>query len=91
MERFINRDFAAKIGQVILFRNLMDRECNYSLPSKVNGKFIYKDKCRRNVLIYKVRLSQCYDIYIDNTYQTFVKRTDGYFSNVERLLKNVKI
>ena len=32
----------------------------------------------------------CDAIYIGNTQQTFKKRMDGHFSNVQRLLKNRK-
>ena len=38
LSKLLNGEFAAKIGRGILSRDLMDRECNYSLPSKVNKK-----------------------------------------------------
>ena len=40
----INGDLAEKIGRGIISKDLMDRNCNCSLPSKVNGKCVYEDK-----------------------------------------------
>ena len=45
----LNGDLAAKIGQVILSVDLMDRECNFSIPSKVNSECVYEGKIRKNV------------------------------------------
>ena len=50
-----NRDLAAKIGQVILSCDLMDRERNCFLPSKVNGKYVYEGRFRRKCSIYEVK------------------------------------
>ena len=66
----------------------MDRECNCSLPSKVNGKCVYEGKCRSKCIIYQVECRKCDAIYIGNTQQTFKKRMDGHFSDLQRLLKN---
>ena len=73
VSRFLNGDLAAKIGRGILSRDLMDIECNCSLPSKVNGKLFYKGKRRRKCLIYEVKFSMCDAIYIGNTQNTFQK------------------
>ena len=56
--------------------DLMDRECNYSFLSKVNGKCVYEGKCQKKYLIYEVKCSMCEAIYIGNTQQTFKKRMD---------------
>ena len=64
------------------------RECNCSLPSKVNGKCVYKGKCRSKCIIYQVECSMCDAIYIGNTQQTFKKRMDAHFSDLLRLLNN---
>ena len=68
----------------------MDGECNCSLPSKFNGKCVYEGKCRSKCIIYEVKLSMCDTIYIGNTQQTFKKRIDRYFSDLQHLLKNGK-
>ena len=68
----------------------MDREYNCYLPSKVNRKCVYEDKCRSKCIIYEVKYSICDAIYIDNTQQTFKKRMDCHFSDLLRLLKNGK-
>ena len=78
------------IGQGILSEDLMDRECNCSLPSKVNGKCVYKGKCKNKCLIYKVKSSMCDTIYIGNTQQKLKKIINSHFSDILRLLKNRK-
>ena len=83
-----NGDLAAKIGRGIFSKDLMDRECNCSLPSKVNGKCVYEGKCGSKCVIYQVKCSICDAIYIGNTQQTFKKRMDGHFSDLLCLLKN---
>ena len=88
LAELLNGDLAAKIGQGIFSKDLMDRECNYSLPSKVNGKCIYEGKCWSKCIIYQVECSMCDAIYIGNTQQTFKKRMDGHFSDLLCLLKN---
>ena len=88
LAELLNGDLAAKIGRGIFPKDLMDRECNCSLSSKVNGKCVYKDKCRSRCIIYEVKLCMCDDVYIGNTQQTFKKRMDGHFSDLQRLLKN---
>ena len=90
LEELLNRDLAAKIGQGILSKDLMDRECNRSLPSKVNGKFVYEGKCQSKCIIYLVKCSMCEAIYKSNTQQTFKKIMDGHFYDLLRLLKNGK-
>ena len=90
LAELLNRDLAAKIGRGIFSKYLMDRECNCSLPSKVNGKCVYKGKCRSRCIIYEVKCSMCDAIYIGNTHQTFKKIMDGHFSDLLRLLKNGK-
>ena len=43
----LNGDLAAKTGQGTLSRDLMDRDYNCSIPSKVHGKYIYEDQSRK--------------------------------------------
>ena len=45
-------DLTAKIGQGIFSKDLMNRECNCSVPSKFNRKCVYKGKCRSKCIIY---------------------------------------
>ena len=44
-----NRDLAAKIGREIFSKDLMDRKCDCSLPSKVNGKFFYEGNADQDI------------------------------------------
>ena len=88
LAELLNRDLAAKIGRGIFSKDLMDRECNCSLPSKVNRKCVYEGKCRSRCIIYEVKCCMCDAIYIGNNQKTFKKRTDGHFSYLQRLLKN---
>ena len=87
----MNEDLATKIGQGILFRDLMDREYNCYFPSKVNGKCVYEGKCQNKCLIYKVKLLICDAIYIGNTQHILKKTMDSFspisyaFSKTEKL------
>ena len=83
----LNRYLAAKIGQELYSHDLMNRACNCSHPSKVNGKCACEGKCQRKCLIYEVKCRLCDAIYTCNTQQTLKKRTGGHFSDVKRLLK----
>ena len=74
----------------IFSKDLMDRECNCSLPYKVNLKCAYEGKYRYKCIIYELTCSMCDAIYIGNTQQTFKKRMDGHFSDLLRLIKNEK-
>ena len=87
LAELLNGDLAAKIGRGIFSKNLMDGECNCSLPSKVNRKCVYEGKFRSKFIIYEVKFSTCDAIYIGNTQQTFRKIMDGHFSDLQRLLK----
>ena len=49
LAELLNGDLTAKIRRGILSQDLMDRECNCSLPSKVNGEYVYKGKFRKKV------------------------------------------
>ena len=88
LAEILNRYLAAKIGQGIFSKELMDRKCNCSLPSKVNGKCVYEGTFRSWCIIYGVKRSMCDAIYIGNTQKTFKKRMNGHFSDLQRLLKN---
>ena len=84
----LNGDIATKIGQGIFSKDLMDRERNCSLPSKVKRKCVYEGKCQSICIIYEVKCCMCDAIYIGNTQQTFKKIIDGHLSNLQHLLKN---
>ena len=86
LAELLDGDFAAKIGQGIFSKYLMDRECNFSLPSKVNGKGVYEGIFWSKCIIYEVKCSMCDAIYIGNTQQTFKKRIDIHFSDILHLL-----
>ena len=88
LAELLNGYLAAKIGQGIFSKDLMDRECNYYHPSKVNGKCVYKGKCQSGCIIYEVKCCMCDALYMGNTQQIFKKRMYGNFSNLQRLLKN---
>ena len=90
LAELLNGYLAAKIGRGIFSKYLMDIECNCFLPSKVNGKCVYEDKCRSRCIIYEVKFCMCEAIYIGNNQQTLNKITDGHLSDLKCLLKNGK-
>ena len=67
LSKLIYEDFIAKIGQGILYLDLMDRECNCSNPSNITGKCFYKGRIWGECLIYEVKYPMCDAIYIGNT------------------------
>ena len=73
LAELLNGDLVAKIGRRIFSKDLMDRKCNCSLPSKFNRKCAYEGKCQSRCIIYEVTCSMCDAIYIGNTQQTFKK------------------
>ena len=86
----LNRYLAVKIGRGILSCELMDRECNCSLPSEVNVKCVYKDKFREIFLTYQVKFSMCEAIYIGNTHQKSKRIMKGHLFYTLYFLKMVK-
>ena len=88
LAELLNGDHAAKIGRGIFSKYLMGRECNCSLPYKVNGKCVYEGKCQSKRLIYEVKCSMCDAIYVGTTPQTFKKRMGVHFSDILCLLNN---
>ena len=90
LAELLNGDLAGKIGRGIVSKDLMDRKCNCPLPSKFNWKIIYEGKCQSRCIIYEVKFPMCDAIYIGNTQQTFQKRMDSHFSDLQRLLTNGK-
>ena len=88
LAELLNGDLAAKIRRGIFSKDLIDRQCNCSLPSKVNGKCAYEGKYQSRCIIYEATCSMCDTVYTGNTYKTFKKRMDGHFSDLQCLLKN---
>ena len=44
LDELLNGELTANIGWIIHSRELMDRACNFSNPSKVNGKCVFEGK-----------------------------------------------
>ena len=88
LAKLLNGDLEIKIRQGILSFDPMDRECNCSLPYKVNVKCVYEGKSWEKYLIYEVKCSIFEAIYIGNTQQTTKERTGGHFYYLLRLIKN---
>ena len=79
LDKLLNGDLAAKIGQGILSKYLIDIEFNCSLPYKVNINCVYEGKCQNKCLIYEVKCLICDAIYIGNTHQTLKKKNGRSF------------
>ena len=71
LAELINVDLAAKIGRGIFSKDVMDRECNCSLPSKFNVTSIYEGKYWSKCIIYQVECSTFEAIYIGNHSKDF--------------------
>ena len=88
LSELLNRDLAAKTRRGILFKDLMDRECNCNIPYKVIVKCVYEGTFRSKCLIYEVKFSMCNVIYMGNTQQTIKKIMNVHFSDLLRLIEN---
>ena len=75
LTELLNGDLAIKNRGGIISKNLMDRECKCSLPSKVNIKCLYEGKSWSKCEIYEVKWSMCDTIYKGSTHQTQNKLT----------------
>ena len=53
LAELLNGDLAAKIGREIFSKDLMNRECNCYLPSKVNGNMSTKVNAGQDILSMK--------------------------------------
>ena len=91
LSELLNRDLTTQIGWGVLSKDLMYREYNCSLPSKVNVKCVYKFKLRSKCLIQESKCSMCEAIYIGNTQQKLKRIMDSHLSDLLRLLKNRQI
>ena len=69
----INSYLATNIRRGVHYCDLMDRECNYLNPFKVNIKCIYEGKFRKKWSIYEEKFTMCDSIYIGNNQQTSKK------------------
>ena len=68
----------------------MDRECNCSLPTKVDGKCVNEGKFQEKMFnLYEIKCSMCEAIYIGNTQQKFKKILDVNLFYLLCLLKSV--
>ena len=87
LDELLNVDLTAKIGRGIIYRYLMDRECNCSIPLRSTASGSTEVNAGKN-LIYEVKLSMYEAIYIGSNQQTLKKRMDGHFSDILHLLKS---
>ena len=86
--KLINGDLATKIGWRILSCWLMDRDCNRSIPYKVNIKCVFEGKLRNKCLINEVKCSIYETVYIGNTEKTIKKILEDHFSIVQNIIRN---
>ena len=73
-------DLTGKLMKDVKSQDYMDRPCNCNKASKVDGKCIYGDKCRKCIVVYKCEYSICGMFYIGNTQNHIKKRMNEHFA-----------
>ena len=90
LAELLNGDLATKIGRGIFSKDLMDRECNCSLPSKVNGKCVYESKFWSKYIIYLVN-APCVTLFIQITHSRHKKNEGSFLRSPTSTQERIKI
>jgi hypothetical protein len=69
LHQVYQRDKEAKLMDGIHCGDCVDRPCNCSMVSQVNGECSFGGKCHHRFLIYQATCQVCHHIYIGNTQQ----------------------
>ena len=73
-------DLSGKLMREVKSVDFMDRPCNCSVVSKVDGKCIFGDNCRKSIVVYKCECTICGKFYIGNTQNHVKKRMNGHYA-----------
>ena len=67
--KHLQADLTAKLNHNILSLDFMDRECNRSKSTKIEGKCPYNGICWKTCIVYEATCRLCKYTYIGNTQQ----------------------
>ena len=84
-------DLNNKLTNKITSKDFMDLNCNCQTNSKVNGKCIYNENCRKSIIVYKANCKLCGCFYIGNTQQKLKQQMNTHFSEAKDLNNNDKL
>ena len=79
----------SKTIQDLASKVFLDKECNFNVTKKVNGRCVYGGECCGCCVIYKFTCKFCGDFYIGNTQNT-LKRVEQHFQDVAQNVVNNK-
>ena len=79
-------DLNTKLMDNITSKDFMDRECNCTNATTVNGKCIYSGNCRKSIVIHKATCKECGCFYIGNTQQKLKNRMNQHFADAKNLV-----
>jgi len=83
-------DLTSKLQKDLKSEDFMDRPCNCTRTSKVNGECLYKRNCRKSIVVYKAECKICKMAYYGNTQQQLKKRTNQHLTDVCNLVNKGK-
>ena len=75
-----------KLIEGVISRDFCDLECNCNKLSKVDGRCIFGDDCRKSCVVYKVTCRECDEFYISNTQQKMKNCQGQHLNDVKKLV-----
>jgi hypothetical protein len=87
LRQMYQRDKEAKLMDGIHCGDCVDRPCNCSMVSQVNGECPFGGKCRHRFLIYQATCQVCHHIYIGNTQQALKARFRQHCNDTVSLVR----
>ena len=83
-------DLVGKIRKLIGLKYFLNCECNCTSKTMVKFTCAYRGECRIFIYFYKVTCRQSLSFYVVNTQNTFKKRMEQLFQDVDKKLQNDK-
>jgi hypothetical protein len=87
LRQMYQRDKEKKLMNGIHCGDCVDRPCNCSKASQVNGECPFGGKCRQHFLVYEATCQACNQIYIGNTQQTLKVRFRQHCNDTVSLVR----
>jgi hypothetical protein len=87
LRQMYQRDKEKKMMDGIYCGDCVDRPCNCSKASQVNGECPFGGKCRQHFLVYEATCQRCNQIYIGNTQQAVKARFRQHCNDTVSLVR----
>jgi hypothetical protein len=87
LRQMYQQDKENKLMNGIYCGDCMDRSCNCSMASQVNGECPFGGKCRQQFLVYEATCQSCNQVYIGNTQQAVKVRFRQHCNDTVSLIR----